>query len=33
MMDLHLIYQLIFQRLEGIEDEWKSKRNNTDEQK
>ncbi|GIN86368.1 hypothetical protein J6TS2_27540 [Heyndrickxia sporothermodurans] len=33
MMDLELIYQLIFQRLEGIEDEWKSKRNNTNKQK
>ena len=28
MMDFQLIYQLIFQRLEGVEDEWKSKRNN-----
>lgn len=29
IQDFHLIYQLVFQRIEGIEEEWRSKRNST----
>ncbi|OXS72229.1 hypothetical protein B1B04_17185 [Lysinibacillus sp. KCTC 33748] len=30
IQDFHLIYQLAFQRIEGIEDEWRSKRKGID---
>lgn len=30
IQDFHLIYQLVFQRIEGIEDEWRSKRKGID---
>ena len=30
IQDFHLIYQLAFQRIEGIEDEWRSKRKGDD---
>lgn len=30
IQDFHLIYQLVFQRIDGIEDEWRSKRGSND---